>query len=807
MTIRSTVSFLILISILISGNTDAEARTKQIYTAPDGSARADGTVDDPMSLEAAFRMAMDWRPDVGNEPSPVSPNDTYGVQIILRGGMYELKEPLKQVEPRPNRPVLLQAYPGETPVVSGGRRLPNQWEMETIGGRTVWTQVLPEVARGEWYFRQLWVNGKRAHVPALPKKGHFQIEDVVIPEEYRERPEAWQYSARDKFIHRSGDYNPDWHAVDDIWMMINFSWVQQYFEVSDYDPATRQIDLSRETWSFRPWFLVAHPAHGNHVNEDHPTEHDPETFYKPAYYRIHNVFEALTEPGEFYLDRSSGKLFYLPRPGEDPGTAEVIAPRLHQFVVLRGRENQRLENVVFKGITFSHSIVLPDRHLGTGNHPLSSPHAAVHLQQVSHSAFYDCNFTHIGEYALGFMNGCRDIDVIGNRFYDLGTGAIKAWGDHPGNPREYMPPIYAQRKEILAIDDPAEFAARIPLALPGPGTTMRLRISDNSIKSGTRFFRAYSVISLNRVRNSVIAFNSVEDHYFNAIRAGSTANLDFTAMDVQVLNNRVKDIGQGLPSSNDMGAIYLGGNGLGIRVEGNLVQNVQSSMWGGNGIYVDGRWSCHFTLRNNILANCNYQGIHLKGYGHLVENNIVYNCERAFAQMTKVTEEIPFARVERNIFVPRSAVAFASRTLEPGEWSFLSANNLIWSLTAGPRVEVSVFGGYGILNPLRMRFTYWQDRWDRDHGSLITEVGFADAAAGDFTLNAKTLAAARQVGFNPFEINVGPRAPEARVKIPFRPDNHSALSPAFRQQVEFVLAKMEREQVQDSRPGDASHVE
>ena len=37
--------------------------------------------------------------------------------------------------------------------------------------------------------------------------------------------------------------------------------------------------------------------------------------------------EALSEPGEWYLDRKTGVLTYIAKPGEDPNRDTVIAPR------------------------------------------------------------------------------------------------------------------------------------------------------------------------------------------------------------------------------------------------------------------------------------------------------------------------------------------------------------------------------------------------------------------------------------------------------------------------------------------------
>ena len=51
---------------------------------------------------------------------------------------------------------------------------------------------------------------------------------------------------------------------------------------------------------------------------------------------IENVQEALSEPGEWYLDRPSGTLTYLPKSGEDPNQTEVIAPRVETLVQLQG---------------------------------------------------------------------------------------------------------------------------------------------------------------------------------------------------------------------------------------------------------------------------------------------------------------------------------------------------------------------------------------------------------------------------------------------------------------------------------------
>ena len=46
----------------------------------------------------------------------------------------------------------------------------------------------------------------------------------------------------------------------------------------------------------------------------------------PAKYYVDNVLDAVTEPGDWYLDRGEGDLYYIPMPGEDMQSAQVHAP-------------------------------------------------------------------------------------------------------------------------------------------------------------------------------------------------------------------------------------------------------------------------------------------------------------------------------------------------------------------------------------------------------------------------------------------------------------------------------------------------
>ena len=59
------------------------------------------------------------------------------------------------------------------------------------------------------------------------------------------------------------------------------------------------------------------------------------TFQKHVYY-FENALEFLDQPGEWYLDESTGVLYYKPRTGEDMATATVVAPMVETVVGING---------------------------------------------------------------------------------------------------------------------------------------------------------------------------------------------------------------------------------------------------------------------------------------------------------------------------------------------------------------------------------------------------------------------------------------------------------------------------------------
>lgn len=180
--------------------------------------------------------------------------------------------------------------------------------------------------------------------------------------------------------------------------------------------------------------------------------------------RFENAYEFLDEPGEWYLDRSSGWLYYIPRPGEGMATADVELPVLEVLVDGRGELGSPIAHLRFEGLTFSCATWLdpsgndgyvPDqsgfRLIGEG-HPFNiighDPDVVrtpgnVRFRFAKGITFHGNIFEHMGAVALDFDTGSQKNRIAGNLFEDVSSAAIQLGGvssddHHPSYPEQVV---------------------------------------------------------------------------------------------------------------------------------------------------------------------------------------------------------------------------------------------------------------------------------------------------------------------------------------------------------------------------------
>ena len=132
------------------------------------------------------------------------------ITVELRGGEYAIAGPLvlgPEHSGTAANPVTVRPYGGETPRITGGRRLAG-W---TRHDEHLWKTEIAEVKAGEWRFTQLFVNGQRRLRARTPNEGFFRV--AGFPDGGRE---VHYHTDCQRFEYRPGDINPDWTNRQDI---------------------------------------------------------------------------------------------------------------------------------------------------------------------------------------------------------------------------------------------------------------------------------------------------------------------------------------------------------------------------------------------------------------------------------------------------------------------------------------------------------------------------------------------------------------------------------------------------------------
>ncbi len=624
------------------------------------------------------------------------------VRIVLRGGTYFLPRPLvldtrdsgtgtanTTISPlRPQAPVTFAAYEGEQPILSGGRRITGLVET-TIHGRRAWMAKIPAVKSGRWNFHQLWVNGRRARRPRWPHKGLLRMENapgITHQDNYNK--------GSDTFIYKAGDI-PDAHNIQDVNVVVLHFWIDTRRKIKSIDTAQRLVTMEA------PSRL--------RLTDDYL----PDLY---AEYYLDNVFEGLDEPGQWYLDRPAGVVYYLPLEGERIERAEMIAPVLSELLRIEGQTapvqppakkspthpapaGEPAREIHFEGITLSHNEWVAPSDAERLSTPQSAVHVAgaVNLRNAKRCTFRRCRVTHCGGYGIELTAGCSDVDILHSEISDLGAGGVKVWHG-----------------------------------------CVRNTISDCEISHGGDLWHTGVGVVIGRASGNKLLHCHIHNFDYSGISVGWTWGYAESEAYGNIIEfNHVHDIGRGVLS--DMGGIYTLGVSGGTRIRNNVFHDIESRGYGGWAIYTD-EGSTDILIENNLAYRTKSAGFHQHyGRDNMVRNNI-------FALGRE--KQVMRSRVEghNTIYFQNNIVYFNQGELLGGQYSALEADfarNLYFDARGGKML----FAG--------KTFRQWQ-AFGADKGSLIADPLFVNPAKGDFRLRDGSPAA--KIGFVPFDVSkVGPR--------------------------------------------------
>ncbi|MBQ4517937.1 MAG: hypothetical protein II997_05065 [Clostridia bacterium] len=150
---------------------------------------------------------------------------------------------------------------------------------------------------------------------------------------------------------------------------------------------------------------------------------------------VENAYELLDQPGEFYFNKKTKTLSYLPYEGEDMNSAEVLVPTVEQLMYIHGGNYDNLmQNVRFENVRFAHATSYEleenDNAGGQGDfHYLQESveglgKFAINIDWAKNIGFEACTFYGISPHCLYLRNGVYDSEVTGCVFSDLGGHGI-----------------------------------------------------------------------------------------------------------------------------------------------------------------------------------------------------------------------------------------------------------------------------------------------------------------------------------------------------------------------------------------------
>ena len=709
--------------VAVSGNTAWSGRL-----AEPNAEKTDGPLPSPEEAMARIQQLK------------ASAAITFPVTVWIRGGTYQMRAPWN-FSPEDSGPVIFAAYPGEQPVLDGGERI-KDWTEQRVNGAAVWVADVKDLLEQRDGFRSLFVNGQRRQRARLPKKGAYRILDVP-----GHSMGGGLSDGSDTIKVTPGEVR-NWRNLHDVEIRVLHYWTDERMPIESVDESRGLVKSDRTSiFSLQEGFTG-----------------------KWAEYWIENVFESLgSEPGEWYLDRTEKKLYYVPMPGESTASTEVVAPVIYQFVRFNGDPDagQYVTGITFKGLTFRYADWVQPEADGKYFDPYvseekrrkqdsmaifisessgkkrmaASPQSVVYAPGVislvgaRNSAIIDCRIEHTGYWGINLADGVQNITIEGNTITDIGGGGIKVDGaDYPS--------------------PPARFSGNN-------------RITDNVVRSGGRVFMTSAGIIVTHGFGNLIAHNEISDLYQIGISAGwDWGRKQTISRENRIEYNHIFHLGQKL--SSDMGGVYLLGVQPGTVVRNNLIHDVEHAHYGGWGIYTDAATS-NVVIEDNIVYDVSANAIltNPPNRENQVRNNIFAFGRQGVARVAETWQakrgnpEGRAATYLYNIFVadgqPLYVVDFSSAPPHAPNDIFISDLNLFWDISGkiGKMIQAPWW-----KNVPAMSVDEWKARGSDRH-SIIADPMFRNLKTRDFTPGKDSPAWA--VGFEPIDMStVGPRPPEKR---------------------------------------------
>lgn len=624
--------FAICILMLFVSVSWVRANSAEYYVAADGNDSHDGSRQTPFQTLGKAQEAVRTR----LKETPGQP-----VTVYIKGGDYFLESPVvftSEDSGMAQSPVVYRAVDGEKPVFTGSVGLKN-WQRLSEPEKLV---LLPEESRGSVYVTDLnaagikdfgdatdmgkrpdlYCNGQLQTLARWPNQGFTNAGQAkgktVLPATY-----AVQHGTAEGVFEYTDARQDRWAKENDV--RLGGFW---YWDWSDEYQKADQIDAGSRT------VYLKEPYHGYGYRDG------------LMYFGL-NLFCEIDAPGEWYLDRTEGRLYWFPPAGVEPNQATVT---LSVFSAPFMVELKDVSYLTMQGLGFQE---------GRGS--------GISINGGQHCRIDGCRMERFGRDGVHIVDGSNHA-VSGCLLRTFGCGGIKLKGGDrktltPAGhvvdntlvehfslfKRTYEPAVLAEGCGLHIHHNRFRFSSSSAMRLEGNDLLIEYDeishvVSESDDQGGidTWYNPSY--------RGIVIRFNRWSDISGGTRHGAAGVRLDDMISGVLIYGNIFERCG-----SRDFGGVQIHG-GKDNRVENNVFYDchaaVSFSSWGQE------RWVEHLdspAIKKKLYEDVDigseaYQtkypelkNIRLNADVNIIRNNLLIGCKQDFLRRNdkQVTENNP----------------------------------------------------------------------------------------------------------------------------------------------------------------------
>ena len=575
--------FLVICSLLSVGAYCQQPASTTFYVAPNGSSSNPGTMASP------FARPEDAWNAIGKIQGPLN------AMVYIRGGNYSFSKSfvLTQNGQDTSRHITFSNYQNEKVRFTGSTKLDNT-QFKPVSDAAILGR-LPAASKGKvleidlkqagitdygkWVSHgykmispaplELFYNEMALTVARYPNTGLLPIGTVLDPGTNLRNREKVPRGAKFKF--------PDsrinnWKSADNAWVggYFSYGYSDDYLKIDSFDFENQTIRLKQ-------------PSVYSVFSSDDVSKAELKNSQKIRGLYIYNLLEEIDQPGEWYLDQSSGKLYLWP-PDNGLASADIEVSMLEDpILVLAGTSN-----ISFRGIGFEYSRGMGLLVIATSNTVISH----CNFDDLGTVGFSTSNQLKEKPVQYGTQAGAynRNLLVEVSSICNTGTGAVFL----DGGDRQTLTPA----NNVLDNCDIYNYS-RInktfcpAVSLSGVGNSVTHCYIHDAPDHAIVFYGNDHLIAYNHIKN-VLSYVTDAGAVGTGRDLGSTGN----KMNYNFFDNIESKVG------SSVAAIYLDDGSSGMEADGNVFYKCGSpGTYHMGAVHINGGSDNIF--RNNYFIDCN----------------------------------------------------------------------------------------------------------------------------------------------------------------------------------------------------------